>query len=166
MTIIAPQALAWARSRLLRTIWTKFDEGPVLCATVIFVALAIFDMILGTSIAWVFLMITVGAAVLSYVSARLRRTPMQKRLADLATHPLQLFVTIAEIRVEPPLVEKPGSLVLMVGRRSRQRAEIAGKSDGQILDLLFDLMGFCKAQDLDFAAIIADLRAERPMINQ
>jgi hypothetical protein len=43
--------------------------------------------------------------------------------------------------------------------------DMAGKPDAQIQFLLFDLMALCKTKDIDFAEIIANVRAERPIIN-
>lgn len=43
--------------------------------------------------------------------------------------------------------------------------DIAGKPDAQVLFLLFELMAFCKSKDIDFAEIVANVRAERPIIN-
>ncbi|WP_262029670.1 hypothetical protein [Microvirga sp. Mcv34] len=43
--------------------------------------------------------------------------------------------------------------------------DVAGKPDAQVQFLLFDLMALCKSKDIDFAEIIANLRAERPIIN-
>ncbi|QRM34847.1 hypothetical protein [Microvirga sp. VF16] len=43
--------------------------------------------------------------------------------------------------------------------------DVAGKPDAQVQFLLFDLMTLCKSRDIDFAEIIANLRAERPIIN-
>jgi hypothetical protein len=43
--------------------------------------------------------------------------------------------------------------------------DVAGKPDAQIKFLLFDLMALCKSKDIDFAEIIANVRAERPIIN-
>ncbi|WP_114944463.1 hypothetical protein [Microvirga calopogonii] len=43
--------------------------------------------------------------------------------------------------------------------------DVAGKPDAQVQFLLFDLIALCKSKDIDFAEIITNLRAERPIIN-
>lgn len=43
--------------------------------------------------------------------------------------------------------------------------DVAGKPDAQVQFLLFDLMTLCKSKDIDFAEIVANVRAERPIIN-
>ncbi|MBD2745969.1 hypothetical protein IC232_04570 [Microvirga sp. BT688] len=98
----------------------KLGEAPVLVAVLAFLALAIADLILGTSFATVFLMFAVLPATFYFVRDHFRPSPVQKRIASLATSSLQRYVTLAEITVEAPLVSKTGSLILMLDRRSRR----------------------------------------------
>ena len=43
--------------------------------------------------------------------------------------------------------------------------ELTGRNESGTFLLLVDLMTYCKANEIDFANIIADIRAERPMVN-
>lgn len=43
--------------------------------------------------------------------------------------------------------------------------ELTGPNASGTFLLLIDLMAYCKAHEIDFAKIIADVRAERPIVN-
>lgn len=120
MKTYASQALVWARSRSPRSLTARLADAPVLSAVLAFLAFAIADLILGTSLATVFLFFAAIPATIYFVRGRFQKSPIQKRLATLASSSLQRYVTLAEITVEPPLVEKKASLILMIDRRSRQ----------------------------------------------
>jgi hypothetical protein len=120
MTTYASQALVWARSRSLQSLKAKLDAAPVLAAVAAFLVLAFVDLIFGTSLAFVFMLLTVLPAAYFFISDRLRPSPVQKRLGGLTSSSFQRFVSLAEITVEPPLVAEKAGLLLMVDRRSRQ----------------------------------------------
>jgi hypothetical protein len=120
MTTYASQALVWARSRSPQSLKAKLDAAPVLAAVVAFLVLAFIDLIFGTSLAFVFMFLTILPAAYYFVSDRLRPSPVQKHLGRLASSSFQKFVSLAEITVEPPLVAKNAGLLLMIDRRSRQ----------------------------------------------
>jgi hypothetical protein len=120
MTTYASQALVWARSRSLQSLKAKLDAAPVLAAVVAFLALAFVDLIFDTSLAFVFMFLTILPAAYYFVSDRLRPSPVQKRLGTLASSSFQRYVSLAEITVEPPLVAQKAGLLLMIDRRSRQ----------------------------------------------
>ncbi|WP_114944464.1 hypothetical protein [Microvirga calopogonii] len=120
MTTYASQALVWARSRSLQALKAKLAAAPVLAAVVAFLVFAFVDLIFDTSLAFVFMLLTVLPAAYYFVSDRVRPSPVQKRLGTLASSSFQRFVSLAEITVEPPLVEKKAGLLLMIDRRSRQ----------------------------------------------
>jgi hypothetical protein len=120
MTTYASQALVWARSRSLQSLKAKLDAAPVLAAVVAFLALAFVDLIFDTSLAFVFMLLTILPAAYYFVSDRLRPSSVQKRLGTLASSSFQRYVSLAEITVEPPLVAQKAGLLLMIDRRSRQ----------------------------------------------
>jgi hypothetical protein len=120
MTPYASQALVWARSRSLQSLKAKLDAAPVLAAVVAFLALAFVDLIFDTSLAFVFMLLTILPAAYYFVSDRLRPSPVQKRLGTLASSSFQRYVSLAEITVQPPLVAQKAGLLLMIDRRSRQ----------------------------------------------
>jgi hypothetical protein len=120
MTTYASQALVWARSRSLQSLKAKLDAAPVLAAVVAFLALAFVDLIFDTSLAFVFMLLTILPAAYYFVSDRLRPSSVQKRLGTLASSSFQRYVSLAEITVEPPLVAQKAGLLLIIDRRSRQ----------------------------------------------